>query len=70
MFSPSFRVRGVLHPLVYVDDGVAGRTAMLHVLTGVHTEWDAAAEETPEDGEAAADGPRHEASTVLGAGDH
>lgn len=42
---------------------------MLHVLTGVHTERDAAAQETPEDGEAGADGPGEQSGVVLRGGD-
>lgn len=45
-YSPPVTVRIVSHSLVDVDDVVAGRAAMLYVLTGINAEWDKTAKKT------------------------
>lgn len=46
-FSCPFTVRIVSHSFIYVDDFVAGRTAMLYILAGINAERDTTANKTP-----------------------
>lgn len=61
---------GSSYASVNMDHAVAVGTAMLHILHGVHTEWDTAAEPAPSNGEASTDKPGQQASRVICLGDH
>lgn len=68
--TTDFSIGSGSHSLVHGDQPPAGWTVVLHVFTGINTEWDTAAKETPKQSEAAKNEPGHEAGGVLYVGDH